>query len=74
LRWLDHIAVLTQHLPDPAQTTDNSPPNPASTAARPAASNAEPLPLRAVHHDLLLFKPGMPTTTGTSTRITGDLG
>jgi hypothetical protein len=74
LRWLDHIAVLTEHLPDPAHTTDNSPPNPASIAARPAAPPAEPLPLRAVHHDLLLFKPEVPGTTGASTRITGDLG
>lgn len=74
LRWLDHIAVLTQHLPDPAHTTDNSPPNPASTAEHPAAPTTEPLPLRAVHHDLLLFKPGASTATGTSTRITGDLG
>jgi hypothetical protein len=74
LRWMDHIAVLTQHLPTPAQTTGNSPPNTASIAARPAASNAEPLPLRVAHHDLLLFKPVVPAATGTRTRITGDLG
>lgn len=71
LRWLDHIAVLTQPVPDPTPTTDNSPPNPASITERPAVP---PRPLRVVHHDLLLFTPEASTATGTSSRIGGDLG
>jgi hypothetical protein len=53
--WLDHIAVLDHPLP-PAPRIDSAP---ASRPAGPLSSApvAEPLPLCAVHHDLLLFGP-----------------
>lgn len=58
LRCLDHIAVLTAPTPDPVA----SPEAPARTAAAtpprgrsPRAGVAGPLPLRPVHHDLVLF-------------------
>lgn len=49
--WRDHIAVLTQPLPEPTNTTNNP-----SPLHRPATvPDVEPLPVCLVHHDLLLF-------------------
>lgn len=65
LRWLDHIAVLAQPLPEPAHATHTSSPIRAAARARAAALNTEPLLIRAVHHDLLLIAP---EASGTSVR------
>lgn len=54
-RWLDHIAVLTEHLHAPMNATTATVPAAVPMAAPTAAPVAERLPVRSVHHDLLLF-------------------
>ena len=50
-QWLNHIAVLIEPLHTPTSAPTAMPP----TAAPAAASTVEHLPIRSVHHDLLLF-------------------
>jgi hypothetical protein len=57
--WLDHIAVLTQLLPDSAATPS---PLSASTANHATVLDPESLAIRSVHHDVLLFSSMPPAT------------
>lgn len=55
---LDHIAVLTEHVPGTSNkaVVASAPPAPAPAAARNASEVAvDPMPMRSVHHDLLLI-------------------
>lgn len=53
--WRDHIAVLTQPLPEPTNTTINPSPRQPRAMNPTTAPGAEPPPVRLIHHDLLLF-------------------
>lgn len=55
-QWLDHIAVLSE----PLHTPTSAPTGRSPIAAPVAASAAERLPIRSVHHDLLLFAAELP--------------
>ncbi|SEP54531.1 hypothetical protein [Amycolatopsis saalfeldensis] len=59
LGCLDHIAVLTAPAPDPGTSPAATERTTAATPARcrsPRGGVAGPLPLRRVHHDLVLFR------------------
>jgi hypothetical protein len=66
--WHDHIAVLTQPLPEP---TDSPSLLPVPAAIPSPVSSASPLPMRSVHHDLLLFS-ATPLTAREVANNTGD--
>lgn len=70
-RWHDHIAVLTQPLGDPTAATAHPSPVSPSPMERATASTTGPLPIRSVHHDLLLFGPNACATAETVERA-GD--
>lgn len=70
-RWLDHIAVLTEHLHAPTNTTTATTPVAVPTAVRAAAPAVECLPIRSVHHDLLLFVPA-PSEDHAHTAVYGE--
>lgn len=70
-RWLDHIAVLTEHLHAPTNTTTATTPVAVPTAVQAAEPSAEYLPIRSAHHDLLLFVPA-PSEDHARTAVSGE--